>query len=310
MSTALAAVILAHADPPMVRRLISALDGVDIFLHCDRKAPGSYLAEMLDGAGTCVRLVPRRRTSWASWSLVEAELAGLRMALDQTAAEHLVVLSGSCYPLVSVAELEEELSHWRGLSRLQLLPLPHRGWDTARNPAGGMWRFRRRFVGVRGHTLYVGRIPLRTFRRAIPQELRLYASSQWKIYARRHAETLLRILDERSDLRRFWRTTLVPDESCAASILRSPALSGSAAEDVRDDLPWYIDWGGKQANHPRQLDEGDFAALRAARQAAPRPPEQSHPGADDRNAYRKLFARKFASRESQLLDRIDLELRT
>jgi hypothetical protein len=305
----LAAVILAHDDPSMVRRLIAALAGVDIFLHCDRKASDSLVHEMTAGAGARVRLVPRRRTSWASWSLVEAELAGLAMALDRTAAEHLIVLSGSCYPLVSVAELEEELSHWRGLSRLRLVPLPHEAWNTPRNPDGGMWRFRRRFVSVRGQTLFVGSVPLRTVRRTIPRELCLHASSQWKIYARKHAKLLLRVLSDRADLRRFWRSSLAPDEACAASILRSPALVGSIADELRDDLPWYIQWGDDLADHPVWLREHDFAALVAARRAPPRPPEANQSLIPPPDGYRKLFARKFSSNARSLLDRIDRELR-
>jgi hypothetical protein len=309
MSAQVAAVILAHRDPNMVRRLIAALDGVDIFLHCDRKAPGVCVQEMTAGGGLRVRLVPQRRTSWASWSLVEAELAALAMALDHSAAEHLLVLSGSCYPLVSVAELEDELSRWRGLSRLRLIPLPHSGWDTPRNPDGGMWRFRRRFVSVRGRTLFVGSVPLRTFRQWIPPELCLHASSQWKIYARPHVQVLLRILSERADLLRFWRSSFVPDESCAASILRSPALVGSIAEEQRDDLPWYVDWGEGLTDHPVWLRESDFPALGAARWAPPRPPEQNGSSANACDAYRKLFARKVSSHESRLLERIDQELR-
>jgi hypothetical protein len=94
-------------------------------------------------------------------------------------------------------------------------------------------------------------VPRRTFRRPIPRDLRLYASSNWKIYARHHAATLLRVLAERSDLQRFWRTTLVPEESCSASILASPELTGSIAEQIANDLPWYIDWGSvTQTLHP------------------------------------------------------------
>ena len=309
MNAPVAAVILAHQDPKMVRRLIGALDGVDIFLHCDRKAPRAYVTEMTEGSGPRVRLVPQRRTFWASWSLVEAELEALAMALDHSAAEHVIVLSGNCYPLVGVAELEEELSHWRGLSRLRLVALPHSGWDTPRNPDGGMWRFRRCFVSVRGRTVFVGHVPLRTFRQAIPAELRLHASSQWKIYARAHVEVLLRVVSERADLLRFWRRCFVPDESCAASILRSSALVGSIAEEQRDDFPWYVDWGEGLTDHPVWLRESDFPALRAARWAPPRPPEPNGCSADAGDGYRKLFARKVSSHESQLLERIDEELR-
>lgn len=309
MSRSVAAVILAHNDPPMVRRLISALDGVDIFLHCDGKAPDSYVKEMTAGAGPQVRLVRRRNTTWASWSLVAVEFDALAMAVARSAAEHVIVLSGSCYPLVSVDELEDELSHWRGLSRLRLTALPYPVWNTPRNADGGMWRFRRRFVTVRGRTLFVGRTPLRTVRRSIPPELHLHASSQWKIYARSHAQALLRIVSERRDLVRFWRTTFVPDEACAASILRSPALVGSISEELRNDHPWYIDWTDGHKGHPRTLCDPDFGALSNARWAPPRQPEHSEPTAPDPDTYRKLFARKFTSGERLLLDRIDQELR-
>jgi hypothetical protein len=309
--SSVAALILAHDDPPMVRRLIAALDGVDIFLHCDSRAPAALVSEMTADAGPRVRLIPRHRTAWASWALVEAELAGLRMALEHSAAEHLIVLSGSCYPLVSVAELQDELSDWRGLSRLPLIPIPNPVWDTPRNPDGGMWRFRRRFVTFRGQTVFVGGVPLRTRRRTIPTELNLLASSQWKIYARPHAAEWLRVLSDRPDLRAFWRTTLVPDEACAASTLSSPELTGPIADELRDDFPWHLEWGDAAvADHPGWLRERDFAALRAARQAPLRAPDRCSIAPADRDAYRKLFTRKLSSREGRLLDRIDEELRT
>jgi len=136
----------------------------------------------------------------------------------------------------------------------------------------------------------------------------LHASSHWKVYARPHAAALLRILDERPDLVRFWRTTFVPEESCAASILQSPALAGSIVEEVRDDLPWFIEWAGRRI-HPEWLQEDHFGALERAAKAPPRRPDQPVIRASERDHYRKLFARKVSSREAKLLERIDEELR-
>lgn len=310
MSAQLAAVVVAHDDPPKVRRLLAALDDLDVFLHCDRKVPDAVLRAMLVGAGPRVRLVERRRTSLYSWSLVEAELAGLLLALERSRAEHVIVASGACYPLVSVAELQDELSSWRGLTRMRLDPIPYDHWSTPRNSDGGLWRFRRRYVSVRGQLRWLGHVPLRTYRRAIPPDLRLHASSQWKIYARRHAAALLQVLDDRPDLVRFWRTTYVPDESCAASVLRSPALVGSIADEVRDDLPWFINWNDpERIIHPGWLGDEDFGILEAARAAPPRQPDETPSVAPNRDHFRKLFARKVSSNEAGLLDRIDGELR-
>ena len=308
MSAPLAAVVLVHDDAPKVRRLLAALDGIDIFLHCDRKTPAEVLREMLVGAGPRVSLVPRRGASLFSWSLVEAELAGLRLALERSKAEHVILLSGACYPLVSVAELADELSRWRGLTRMQLDALPYESWSTPRNPDGGLWRFRRSFVTFRGRIVSLGDVPLRAYRRAIPPGVRLHASAHWKIYARDHAACLLRVLDERPDLVRFWRTSFVPEESCTGSILRSPALVGSIAEQICDDLPWFIRWADR-AWHPAWLGEADFQALEAARNARARSPDQTVERSLDRDRFRKLFARKVSSRESQLLEWIDAELR-
>ncbi len=176
-------------------------------------------------------------------------------------------------------------------------PIPYALWSTPRNPDGGMWRFRRRYLTVRGQLCWAGPIPLRGRRRDIPRHLRLHGSSQWKIYARHHAAALLRVLDERPDLRRFWRTTYVPDESCAVSILKSPGLVGGIAEEVRDDLPWFINWNDpERIIHPGWLGDVDFATLEAVGTAPSRQPDETRSGAPDRDEYRKLFARKVSSR--------------
>src|ERR1700694_5527314 len=96
--------VLAHDNPEHVRRLIGALDGLEIFLHCESKTPDSVLSAMTAGTRDVV-LVYRHRSPRRRWGAVEAELAGLRMVLDRSRAEHIVVLSGSCYPLITVTEL-------------------------------------------------------------------------------------------------------------------------------------------------------------------------------------------------------------
>ena len=276
-------------------------------MHCDRRTPLPVFAGMVRDHGPLVRVLPRRATHVASWSLVDAELRALRVWLSTSRSEHVIVLSGACYPLVSVERLCAELAGWRGLSRLRLNPLPHRPWDTPRNPDGGLWRVRRRFVTWGGRVVYVGNVPLRTVRRRPPRGLELRASSQWKIYARPHVAALLAALDEHPELVRFWRTTLVPDELCAASILSSPELVGEVAGQVCDDLPWYLDWErGARHGHPRWLGVADLPALAAARAAPPRAVARF---VSDRDAYRKLFARKIASTGTELLDAIDATLR-
>ena len=47
-----------------------------------------------------MRLLPRISSGWASFGLVEAELAGYRAACAETEAHHVVLMTGADYPLL------------------------------------------------------------------------------------------------------------------------------------------------------------------------------------------------------------------
>jgi len=312
--TELAVVILAHRDPTHLKRLIGALDGLPIVLHVDAKTPPGVHAEMTSGLPKQVVLSPRLRTSLASWSLVEAEVLGVRMALTHTRAEHIAVLSGADYPLASVPAILADLRAWQGRSLIWNVPLPFSPWDTPRHKDGGLWRVQRRFLTWRDQVLVVQNIPMRwPYPRQVPALYELRASSQWKIYSREHARSLIDILDRLPEVRSFWRTTLVPEESCIASVLSSAALLGSSRLEPSLAHPWFIEWPEGVAYHPLWLEEAAFTRLHDARLRPTTAFEESG-GQENEDAERrfvKLFARKLSTDHSgTLLDRIDRELRT
>jgi hypothetical protein len=310
--TEFTAVVLAHTDPPQVRRLLTALEDVPIVLHCDARTPRDVAADMLDGLPPWVTVLPSRATTLASWSLVAAELAGVRAALDRSDARHVAVLTGSDYPLVSTEGLVRELSAWEGFSWFWNQPMPFRPWDTPRHTDGGLWRLRHRFLTRADQVLFVRGIPLRwPLRRRLPDGVEARAGAQWKIYARHHAERLLEVADARPDLVDFWRTSLVPEETFAASVLGSRTLLGDDALPPCAAHAWHVAWRGELREHPDWFDEGDFDELAAARQAEPVGPDTAFlPWAGQQRPGRKLFARKFSSSTSAgVLDRVDAELR-
>jgi hypothetical protein len=310
--TEFAAIVLAHTDPPQLRRLVTALEDVPVFLHCDARTPRSTLQEMVTGLPRRVTLLPRLATRLSSWSLVAAELAGARAALTATGARHIAVMSGADYPLVSMQTLAEELTRWKGHSYLWNLPMPFSAWDTPRHPDGGFWRLQRRFLTRGDNVLFWREIPLRwPVPRALPEGIELRASSQWKIYARHHLERLLDVVDVRPDLVRFWRSTLVPDETFVASILASRTVMGDAAIAPCRAHAWFIRWPATDM-HPEWLRGADFDLLAEARWAAAIGPDEAfEPWAEPVRPARRLFARKFSSHvDPDVLDRIDAELRT
>lgn len=312
--TEFAAVVLAHTDPSQLRRLVAALDDVPVFLHCDAKTPGPVFERMTQRLPRRVTLCPRVPTSLASWSLVQAELVALRAAISHTDAAHILVLSGADYPLTSMHELALELKNRRGKSWIWNVPIPFAGWDTRRHPDGGLWRFQHHFLTRHGHVLYCHGIPLRSpLRRHVPPELAVRAASQWKIYARHHAERLLDIVDTRHDLVRFWRSTLVPDESFAASVLASRSLVGTETLPECSTSAWYVQWPpDKPAYHPEYLQSKDFTTLaKLGSVAASGAPIDCEAASDPAPPYRRFFARKFSTDvDTDVLDRIDAELRS
>lgn len=304
MTTPLAAIVMAHQDPEQVRRLVGALEDVPVALHCDSKAPVAVAAAMVRGFGSRVVAVPRSSGALDSWSLVRIELAALRAALRQSSARHIVVLSGADYPLLGTAALLQRLQAWDGSSCLTNEPVPYARWSGG----GGRWRTEHRFWTRGDDVVKIGRIPLRNpWRRAIPAGLQVRASSQWKVYGRADAERLLSVVDQHPELVRFWRSTLVPDESFVASVLSSPAFTGGSVLPRSPGVPWFTQWDDG-AHHPRWLVAADYPDLQRAMAGPSAVPDAlAGPAAP---APEPWFARKLSSVASgDLLDRIDTELR-
>jgi hypothetical protein len=142
----------------------------------------------------------------------------------------------------------------------------------------------------------------------VPEGLELRASSQWKIYCRADAQSLLDMVDGRPDLVKFWRSTLIPEESFVASMLSSPTISGHEAMPPCYCSPWFIRWAGLGSHHPDWLSPADFDAMAEARNIPAGRPQDFEGGFDRLCA--PLFARKFSSQLSgDVVDQIDSQLR-
>jgi hypothetical protein len=302
-SSPVVAIVLAHDDPEQVRRLLRALDPLDVFLHCDARTAPSALAAMVAGSAHRVYLMDRLRTWRGDWSLVQVELNALRAALNLTAARHLVVMSGSCYPLVSVPVLEAELA--TGGSRLDFYPLPHAPWGDRLGYPGGLWRLELCFRPVRGRPLRLLGRPVPVGFNTVPSVLAPHGGSAWKVYHRDDARSVLSIFDDHPELVRFFRHTFAPEESAVPTILKSPQLVGERAEELAPMPAWHVNFpahrgeGQDGHGHADWLTEADLPRLRDASRA--NGPEGS--------PRRRLFARKCSSAQARLLERIDAELR-
>ena len=281
----LACVIMAHADPVHVRRLVDALDPFPVYLHCDARTPEPVFAELTADLPARCRLLPRMRTGWARWENVAAELAGYRQALADDGITHVAALTGSDYPLASSAEISALLRAHPRTSIALYHRLPYVNWGRD----GGLARLRYRHWAWRKRMV---RLPIP---RRLPAGIRFSGGSQVKVLAREHAQAVLNAADRDPALVRFWRRSWIADETFVGSVLNTPHLTPTWADRHLDADLWHISWQDG-AKSPPWLRAADFPDLAAA----------SRP---DRGV-RPLFARKFATGiDTDVLDLIDENLR-
>jgi len=283
----LACVILAHADPEQVKRLIDALDPFPVFLHVDARTPDDVFKAMTTGLPARCMLIERVATGWATWGAVEAELRGYRAALDSTDATHIALLSGSDYPLASTSEIRKLLHDHPRDSFTGVFPLPFSQWGRS----GGFSRLRYRHWAFGKRML---RLPIP---RALPRDITFAGGPSNKVLSREHAEIVVRAADEHPELVRFWKRTWSSDETFVYSILSTPRFAPRFFEENVPENLWWIAWSEVRRKSPPWLGAESIDRLLARKVWSGQ-------------AMESVFARKFSTVESgAALDAIDGERR-
>jgi hypothetical protein len=109
--------IIAHDDPQQLRKLLNELKGYPVGIHIDRTRNleefDCCLKEM-DAMHSFVK--DRIRVRWGGYSVVQAMiLAGNQVSKSIRNDDHIVFLSGHCFPLKPMSKLEEYLDscNWK-----------------------------------------------------------------------------------------------------------------------------------------------------------------------------------------------------
>src|ERR1700683_734531 len=132
-------IVTAYRLPDQLSRLVKrlAVRGHSVLIHIDKKVKQSDFAEMLgDSTGKgSVRFLPSRQTCyWSGSGVLKASIDGLRMAVRlNTDCDFVFLMTGQCYPLMSMAGIEAKL---RGIGEQSIIsshPMPIPWW-----PNGGM----------------------------------------------------------------------------------------------------------------------------------------------------------------------------
>lgn len=245
----IAYILLVHKSPGQVARLLRALHAPGNFygIHVDRKAAKEVhnaIAEIcLEYAEAFI--IPPRVVNWAGWSVVAAELHGIKALLDRSEQwDRLVCLSGQDFPLVSQSRLRELLDREPTLNYLNSLPLDPAFKDKLPRIEYYYFELFRRVRRIR------------RIRRKRPGGFVVHSGDQWFILTREFAEFCLNAPLSRQ-IQRFMRFALVPDEMYFPTVIMNSKFASTCAQRNLRKIRW--DQGG--GHHPRILTMQDVPWL-------------------------------------------------
>ncbi|QPH55988.1 DUF5928 domain-containing protein [Pontivivens ytuae] len=220
----IAYILLCHRDPERVieqaRLLVS--HGDRIAIHVDKSAPEVFerIRDALKDDDR-VTFAERVKCGWGEWSLVAATLNALRAAREAfSEATHFYFLSGDCLPIKPRAHIA------RFLADHDADFVEHHDFFESEWIKTGIREERliyRHFFNERTRKpLFYGSLAVQKtlgLSRTLPEGLQIHIGSQWCVLRRVTLERILKLIEERPDIVRFFRTTWIPDETFFQSLV-------------------------------------------------------------------------------------------
>ena len=215
----IAYILLCHKDPAAIIRQAEGLTaaGDCIAIHFDARSNAADYKTITDAlsGNTNVAFAKRVKCGWGEWSLVQGSLNAV-VAADAAFpdATHFYMISGDCMAIKPAA-----YAH-RFLDENDQDFVEHNDFFESDWIKTGMKEdrlFYRHWFNERSHkTLFYSSLNLQRFlklKRGVPKPLEVMIGSQWWCLRRLTIEAILKFLDERKDVVRFFRTTWIPDET-------------------------------------------------------------------------------------------------
>jgi hypothetical protein len=257
--------LLLHRFPEQFKRLFKSIymPGNIYLIHVDKTSGPAMVADIAEFLAPYqgAEILPSRRALWGGYSLVDAELRGMKRLLEMDKNwKYYINLSGQDFPLKTQAYIKEYLS---GHVDTQFIRLANQ--KTTRPDT--MNRINTIFIEAFQKMFRTG------LARKFLQGATPYIGTQWKVVSRRFCEHVCHS-PLASRFKRFYRFSFIADESFFQTVM----MNGfERATIINDDLR-AIDWvpDGDIKLRPRTFTAQDASYLKSSS---------------------NLFARKFDSGE-------------
>jgi hypothetical protein len=226
--------MLVHTDPKQVYRLCSTLlldEQADIYIHVDLKSEEGFSACQELSRERIHFVSDRYRVYWAGFNMVRATLVLMKAAVEaRVGYHHLVLLSGSDYPLKHPRAIHQDLLD----SRFPQLINRINAFDSSEYYIHQVTRFHFR-DGWIPFTLpdkilrKLATLSVRPIKRSLPEGLVPCEGSQWWVLTEECAEYLLNMARERPELSRLYRYAMAPDEHFFHTLVQNSPFAAEAA---------------------------------------------------------------------------------
>jgi hypothetical protein len=216
----LAFILLAHDAPDALRPLILSLlkSGSDIFIHYDASSPHDLKKEVenwhIDPSYGKIYFAERISVAWGEWSIVQATLNCLELAIMHKEIDYFYLISGSCFPIKPYESLEYFLQNLNGdiIEGVNSLEV---NWVK-----GGLqnerWQYRFFFnwrQQRKRFELFLNIQQKLHLKRRMPNGLIPYIGSQWWCLRSSTVNTVMNYIKENQNILDFYKISLIPDES-------------------------------------------------------------------------------------------------
>lgn len=274
--------VQSHRDPEQVEHLIATLaaGGRGSIVHVSHDAQGPRLdvPRLERHPGVTVHF---DQGGYGDFSHVDRYLRALEWLLQQRIQPDWVVnLTGQCYPVRPVLEIESELHESDADGYLEYFDIfgPTSPWPKHRGRSRYLFRHRR--LATLSPRWQRSLRPLQVVNRLQPllrvhvsyglmvgvkrrarddQYRRIFGGSAYSALRWKCAMYLLEQVRSRPNLVRQYRQALSPEESIVQTV-----LVNAGRFNLVNDSKRFVDFSGTRLNHPRALGVGDVPAAMAS----------------------------------------------
>ena len=260
-----AILLLAHKEMPLIKELTQKLSkSFEIYIHFDTKmqlsaADEAFLKEHK------IHYISEVKVNWGSWSIGEATVRLMRLALKNPAINYFHIIAGQDWVAANVEELYQ---HFENDSKIYMVY--EKAAEVKKNGEPIIWwqkyyfnydRVNRRSMfGKIYHRLLISMqtlLRVDKFKRlGIKEEI--YAGANWADLPRDAVEYCLEYLESHPKFLQMLKTGCFSDEFWMQTIIcNEPCFK----ERLLNENYRYIKWEEKHGSYPAILDEENLAEI-------------------------------------------------